>query len=177
MTSNMVSKLSSYLVKGAHVLDLGAGTGEYSEYLAALGMKVSAVDLLPRNKRLSKRIQWSQTDIRKWLVSSRETFDAALLRNVIQYYSSIEVVDGILQPLERLIKPQGLIAVQTFHEPPEPNFSKEFNFASYWHVQSFQEALPCCKSVFAQEFAEISHDRARTPRRFFITQVILRKVV
>lgn len=93
-------------LRGKRVLDVGAGTGENSLVLAALGAKVTAVDISPRSLEIlrkgaelsgvSERIETICQPLEEW--HPQETFDIiwvdAFLHHVL---SNLEFVLGQLQ--------------------------------------------------------------------------------
>lgn len=52
---NTMRYIEKYLVAGAKILEIGAGTGRYSVALADMGYTVDAVELVPHNIKIMKR--------------------------------------------------------------------------------------------------------------------------
>lgn len=102
---------------GKRVLDVGAGTGENSLVLAALGAKVTAVDISPRSlevlqKRaelsgLSGQIETICTPLEE--LCSRESFDLIWVEAFLHHVLSN--LDFVLGQLKSLAGPRGRVVI------------------------------------------------------------------
>lgn len=120
----MSRALTAYLSdKPRKILELGAGSGVYTEFLAQMGHEVVALEPTQslvsqnqkriRSKKLEDRVSWVQADARDLSSSlneeqKRDQFDVVL--NMGPFYHLIEKVDreGLMKESMGLLKPEGL---------------------------------------------------------------------
>ena len=166
------NKFSELLKPGLTVLDLGAGSGRHAKYMAKNGLNVVAVDRAANDPHVPN-ITWHTMEIQNWLSSipSDEKYDAILMRNIIQFFSSEYIKDTLLPTLLSHLKPDGIVAIETFFRDPEPAFPKRFN--SYWTVEDLKDLFPQWKVIFATESAEDRSDLHGTGRKFYLTDIIV----
>lgn len=95
------------------LLDLACGTGTAALAFARLGIQVTGVDLsdemldVARKKRLGKRVNWQQGDMRKLQLS--ESFDAAIcLYDSLNYLLSPSEFEATILGVARHLRPGGL---------------------------------------------------------------------
>jgi len=110
--------IEMYLKPGMRVLEIGAGTGEYSLYLARKGYIVDAVELVPRNIEVFEKRVTSNDAIRIFEGNamnlsflSSEEYDLTLL--IGPMYHLFEEVDkrAALSEAVRVTKKKGLLFV------------------------------------------------------------------
>ena len=104
-----VDMLAYALPKGAKVLDLGCGPGQFSKYLAEKGFAVEGVDISDEMLAIARakvpNVQFKKMDMRK-LDFAEHTFDG-----VLAAYSTIHIptseLPGVLSEIKRVLKPTG----------------------------------------------------------------------
>jgi tellurite methyltransferase len=109
---------------GIHALDLGAGGGRNSLFLAAEGCRVTAVDssavrireLRGAAARSGLGINCVQTDVRA--TPGRGTVDMALMLGVLHYLSSSEAA-GLVREMQSRTAPGGVHLITRAERPPE----------------------------------------------------------
>src|SRR5262245_15562494 len=85
MHAQAASLFQQYIPPGARVLDVGAGSGAFSQRLTDIGYAVTALDVDP-NKWLPRDIPFVQLDIDAGIAASvRDSFDAACCLEVIEH--------------------------------------------------------------------------------------------
>lgn len=102
-------------IKAKTILDVGAGTGRYSEYFFNLGYKVFAIEYVKHNLRtLQQRlpsIQAFQGDARNLKKFNDESFDITLLLGPMYHLFSVEDKIQALREAKRVTKKNGYIFV------------------------------------------------------------------
>ena len=100
--------------KNLNIIDIGAGTGRYSEYLANLGHNVTAVELVNKNvseiKKKSDKIIAKQGNALN-LKFKDETFDIALLFGPVYHLFSYEDKLKAILEAKRVVKKGGYILI------------------------------------------------------------------
>ena len=101
--------------KDPKILDLGAGTGRYSGYLASLGYDVTAVELLKHNYKhivlnypLVKAFLGNALDLSKF---SDESFDLIIMFGPIYHLNSFDEKVKALNEAKRILKKDGLLFI------------------------------------------------------------------
>ncbi len=100
--------------KNLKIIDIGAGTGRYSEYLANLGHSVTAVELVNKNvseiKKKSDKIIAKQGNALN-LKFKDESFDIALLFGPVYHLFSYEDKLKAIIEAKRVVKKGGYILI------------------------------------------------------------------
>lgn len=156
------------------ILDLGAGPGRHSALFVGAGHRVTAVDRQPAPEGLAG-VKWIAEDIREWVERDDETqiLDAVFCRNVIQFLDAEFVVEKLLPRLAEMLRPGGVIAIQTFYQAPEPPFAAPF--AAYWRTADLLGCLAGWTVCHVAEHPAVTPDMRGQVRKFFLTEVIARK--
>lgn len=95
---------------GASVLDVGAGAGAFSQRLADLGFRVTALDVDPE-KWVPKEIPFVQLNIDTGIAASvPQVFDAACCLEVVEH---VENPWNLLREIHRVVKPGGYLLLST----------------------------------------------------------------
>ncbi len=108
--------IEKYVKPGAKILDVGAGTGEYSFYFARKGYKVSAVELADANIDVFRQkmkdsdvielVQGNALDLSQY---EEHSFDAVLLFGPLYHLHSDEKKKQCIREAKRVCKPEGKI--------------------------------------------------------------------
>jgi SAM-dependent methyltransferase len=120
------------LVPGAHVLDVGAGSGGAALTLAQMGYKVTAIDAsLEMCRRIAARAQGLPIDARAMdgqeLSLPDASFDAAISVFGVSLFPEAA---RSLAEMRRVVKPGGRVAVVTWTEPQEYELAAEIRIAA-----------------------------------------------
>ncbi|MBU0955469.1 MAG: class I SAM-dependent methyltransferase [Spirochaetes bacterium] len=111
--------ISRYLKPGSKILDLGAGTGAYSLYLAKAGHSLSAVDLVEKHvlsirQKIAEQpdldilaLQGTALDLSAFAAGS---FDLVLCLGPLYHLDSRQSQQRCLEEIRRVCKPDGHIA-------------------------------------------------------------------
>lgn len=109
--------IEKYLKEGMHILDVGAGTGQYSLYYANLGYQVSSVELVQKNIEIlnskitdKMNIDVKQGDARDLSMYEDEMFDFVLCFGPLYHLGSDEDKKQCMKECLRVLKPGGIIA-------------------------------------------------------------------
>lgn len=107
------------LPPGAHVLELGCGTGAMTQLMLARGLVVTAVDLsrpmLARARRRARGARFLRRDVLAF--NGGGTFDAALLSFVLHEMDAA-TRRAALHSARRALRPGGRVGVLEFARPP-----------------------------------------------------------
>ncbi|MGX7108657.1 class I SAM-dependent methyltransferase [Facklamia miroungae] len=110
--------IEDYLKPNAKILEIGAGTGQYSLYLSRKGYDVTAVELVQKNIDVLKSKLTAEDNLRieqgnalKLDFLLDETYDLILLLGPMYHlYSQTDRIQALEQAKKRL-KPQGIMMV------------------------------------------------------------------
>lgn len=115
-------RIQSYIGKGGHVFDFGAGTGDFLKYMKAHGFSVTGFEPNPtaRKNALAKGIKLGET-----LENIRDSFDAITLWHVLEHVYDL---DQTLGWLSEHLKSTGYLFVAV------PNFQSydAHYYKSFW---------------------------------------------
>ncbi|MBE5759615.1 MAG: class I SAM-dependent methyltransferase [Clostridiales bacterium] len=108
--------IEKYLQQGMKMLDIGAGSGEYSRYFADKGVAVTAVELSEKNIRdfrekitENMRIELMQGNALDLSVFTDESFDVVLLMGPLYHLKSKEDQQKCIREALRVLKKGGVI--------------------------------------------------------------------
>ena len=105
-------------MNGTRVLDLGCGTGRHLVYFAVEGFEVYGLDAAPEGIKIAK--QWlEERNLNGELVIHRmeagfpyqDSFFDAIISIQAMHHNKFETIKFIVQEMERVIKPGGLIFI------------------------------------------------------------------
>lgn len=108
--------MNKYLKKDMAILDVAAGTGAYALYFAALGMKVTALDLTPSYIEILKKKAADQNlSIRSFVNDARDlsifedaSFDCVFCMGPIYHLPKEADREKVMRESLRVLKPGGL---------------------------------------------------------------------
>ena len=170
------SRCSSNIRHRTHGVELGAGDGRWANALIEMRrIRILAVDVLPKPKKLRHEITWVQMDVRDWLrrLDPFIQFDFITSFNLIHFLPREYVLRELLPELAVHVRPGGFMATRTFYRKPDPE-PKENGYRSLYTPGDIVAALP---NRWRVSRAYRDQDRARTPsdtvkRNWFITDVL-----
>lgn len=123
-----------YVSRGAHVLDVGAGAGAFSQRLADMGYAVTALDVDPE-KWLPKEFPFLKLDIDAGIAGSvNGSFDAVCCLEVIEH---VENSWNLLREIYAVLKPGGRLILST---PNITSFVSRLAFLRTGQFHQFSEA-------------------------------------
>lgn len=166
----------SLIHPGDTVLDLGAGKGIHALKMAEKGATVITLEKNRMEDHVhSQSIHWQFQNIRDWVKENKEKklYDLILMRNLVQFCDKEWAMNALFPVLEEILKQGGVLGIETFFKPPEPPFPKLHH--SYWTTDELQDAFSNLEMLFSQTTEEERKDQSGTPRKFFISNVILKK--
>jgi len=102
---------------GLRILDVGCGGGFLANPMAALGHRVTGIDLAPASLVVARRHDGSRTAIflamdARQLAFPDETFDAVCMMDFLEHVADKEAV---IREASRVLKPGGLLFFHTFN--------------------------------------------------------------
>jgi 2-polyprenyl-6-hydroxyphenyl methylase/3-demethylubiquinone-9 3-methyltransferase len=110
---------SAQPLSGLKVLDIGCGGGILSESVAALGARVTGIDVTEKNLHVCRiHAQWSGVEIDyrlatvEALAAGDERFDLVLNMEVVEH---VEQLPEFLAQCARLVRPGGVMVVATIN--------------------------------------------------------------
>jgi ubiquinone/menaquinone biosynthesis C-methylase UbiE len=108
--------ISRYLEPGMKVIEIGAGTGRYSQAIASMGYFVEAVELFPRNIEIfrenlkpGQKINITQGNALDLSAFADDTFDLALLLGPLYHLYCEEDKRQTVSEALRVTKPGGIV--------------------------------------------------------------------
>ena len=100
--------------KGDYILDVGCGTGRYTNIFSQCGSKLVGIDfsrsMLKIAKNRVKKADFKQVDITKKFPFPSKTFDKMICSLVI---SHIKNISPVLKEMKRVLKDEGFIILTT----------------------------------------------------------------
>ena len=108
-----IKYIEKYLKKGNNIIDIGAGTGKYSEYFKNKGYDVTAVELVKHNLRIieSKNIKSYQGNALDLSRFKDNSFDITILFGPMYHLISMEDKIKALSEAKRITKNNGYIFI------------------------------------------------------------------
>ena len=107
------NELIKVLPKRSSILDLGCGSGETAEFLAAKGYNVTGIDLnievITQNKLKTKSVNYILGDITNSLPFSSQNFDAIVLSFLLVNIIPQKIRESLISELTRILKPNAYI--------------------------------------------------------------------
>jgi ubiquinone/menaquinone biosynthesis C-methylase UbiE len=127
------------LQKNCVALEIGCGTGRFSEYLSEIGCDIYATDLTPAMLRQARSIRHSRKI--NWIGASAEhlpftdgSFDLVIALKVLPHVPDLPLA---IAEIKRVMK-RGGIAILEFYNPLSlGSVTRRFRFFTQWH-QPFQ---------------------------------------
>ena len=167
-------RVIEYFKPGHKVLDLGAGNGWFARKAVERGAIVTAVDLKDAPQELSG-IRWIKQDVVSFVANwpTQESYDIIFSRNLIQFLSGEWVKKSFFPNVLEHLSKNGMLALQTFFQDPEPSFERPL--ISRYAAEVLQENLSSLKIIHIRQFKENALDMKGTPRTFYITNCIAQK--
>jgi|GEM_PF-1268639 len=131
----VAAHLLKCLKPGAHLLELGSGSGALSLRLAELGFRVTAVDYVAENFRAShENIDFMQADLNADLLEANlETYDAVVAVEIIEH---LENTRHFTRLLKSALKPGGFLMITT------PNINSPKSAMTFLLTGRFDLFLP-----------------------------------
>jgi 2-polyprenyl-3-methyl-5-hydroxy-6-metoxy-1,4-benzoquinol methylase len=159
---------------GSKVLDLGAGEGIYTQMFLDQGASVTAVDTRPPAFDDAKLIVKKMTVEDFCRVEETGRYNLVFARNVIQFLDKNWVFENLFPWLEDHLEPDGVIAIETFYQDPEPPF--DHPMSSLYRLDELNAYFISWQELRAREYEHVGFDLAGQTRKFFISSLIARKV-
>ncbi|MEK7584489.1 MAG: methyltransferase domain-containing protein [Patescibacteria group bacterium] len=159
--------------RGDTVLDLGTGSGEFSQMFADRGARVTAVDVrMPDD--LDDAIVPKKMSVQDFIAETKdEQYDEIFLRNIIQFLDKQWVLDSLVPWLQDHVRAGGVVGIQTFYEEPRPPFDHPRK--SLYSLEELAVAFPTWPELYREEREREGPDMEGNIRRFFIASLIVKK--
>lgn len=115
-----IEKLNSIIKSGDKIIELGAGTGNYSFYYNDKGHEVVALDIVPKHVEIiEQKIKEKNSEkIKTYLGSaidlsefSDESFDVVLCLGPMYHLTSVEDQRSCIMESRRILKKDGVLAI------------------------------------------------------------------
>lgn len=174
-----VKYIEKYLMPGAKILDIGAGTGEYSLYFSRQGYAVSALELADSNieafrKKLTPedKIDLAQGNALNLSQYPDDSFDIVLLFGPLYHLHSETDQLRCIQEAKRVCKPGGklflafisndMVILTMFHEHPD------YFVNGYYNKKTFRcddfpfvfHTLDACRALLHKGEVKVLHEVA-----------------
>ncbi len=149
-----------FLPKGAKVLDVGSGPGQFSQYLQQQGLLVTGIDLSEKMIEIAQQkvptVPFQNMDMRR-LDFPNDSYDGLLVAYSLIHIPTVEVT-STLKGFFRVLKPGGYIlfitqkgeADQIINEPFDPTQKMFVNFFTKERLRTILEQVEF-EVVFQEE--------------------------
>lgn len=111
--------LTEYLSPRSNLLEVGAGAGHYTSFLAEAGHHVSVIELVPelnlqnqnqiQQKKLTDRVEFFTGDARVLADQIKEQFDGILLMGPLYHLTEAQDRKHLMKKMSALLKPGGVM--------------------------------------------------------------------
>jgi 2-polyprenyl-3-methyl-5-hydroxy-6-metoxy-1,4-benzoquinol methylase len=158
---------------GHHVLDLGAGQGNFTQMFVERGARVTAVDIrLPKLQDTS--IISEKTSIEEFCASEQSgQYDRIFARNVLQFLDKPWVFKTLFPWMEEHITVQGIIGIETFYQDPEPPF--EHVMRSLYPLKELTAHFMSWTELYVRDYCHSGLDMSGQIRKFFLSSLIVKR--
>jgi len=147
------------LPRGARVLDVGCGRGEFCVFFASLGYSPTGTDISSQAVEFARRqhpgIAFEACPVEALLPSQAGAFDAVFSSEVIEHLFD---VGTFLESIHQLLKPGGLLVLTTPYHGLVKNITIDLmNYAGHYnplgqHIRFFdKQSLSMCLTRFEFE--------------------------
>ena len=161
----------SYVKKGDTILDVGAGMGIYSQMFVDKGALVTAVDIkVPED--LGGSIVCKKMSVEEYVAREQGVrFDMVFMRNILQFLDKQWTFETLFPWLEEHLNKNGMIGIETFYREPEPAFP----IRSVYTTHELVEQFVTWQDLYLEQYEYTAPDMRGISRRFFISDVIVRR--
>ena len=170
---NFTKTFLDYIKPGHKVLDFGAGEGNFTQMFLDRGAIVTAIDIRPPtfsdNKLIIKKMKIEDF----CLGNNDEKYDFIFARNVIQFIDKNFVFETLFPWIEKNLVPQGIVAIETFYQDPEPPFNHPM--VSLYALEELISYFMTWKEIDAKEYDHMGLDMSGQTRKFFVSSLIAQK--
>lgn len=142
----LLKKHLASLPKGARIIDVGCGRGEFCEFFRQMGLAAEGIDLSENVIRYARQkhpeITFHQGEVQTLLPANAKLFDAAFTSEVIEHLFDVE---GYLKCVNQLLKPGGTLVVTTpYHGWLKNMVVDTFNYTKHYdpvgqHIRFFNK--------------------------------------
>ncbi|MBU1032686.1 MAG: class I SAM-dependent methyltransferase [Patescibacteria group bacterium] len=160
---------------GIKVLDLGAGQGIHACWMARKGARVVAVDK-KKPPTDTAGVRWIQSSIEEWYeqMPDQVQYDAILAKNVLQFLRRDWVIKQLLPELVSRLKPNGVLALETFYQSPEPVF-EWLSETSHYTLEDLSPFFFNWKVLAKRQEPKKMRGIDGKRRKFFLTGLIVQR--
>lgn len=171
--SKFVNIFIENIEPGHKVLDLGAGSGEYSQMFAEKGAQVTAVDSkLP--DFLDNSIISHKMSIEDFISEDDSQYDLVFMRNLIQFLDKQWVFESLFPWIEKHLNKDGIIGIATFYKDPVPPF--DHSMRSLYTLDELSQHFLKWQEIFKEQREHDGPDLSGKTRHFFINDLIVKKI-
>lgn len=153
------------------VLDLGSGDGRFARMFSERGAHVTAVDREPMPEM--KGVSFVHGLIQDFIETNSDQYDMIFMRNCIQFMKSSWVFSTLLPFTLSHTKPNGIVAVKTFYQEPDPPFERPL--ASLYTLSKLKNAFNDWTTVLEFEGQLTLNDRKGTERLFSVVDLVVQR--
>ncbi len=130
----------------SHLLELGCGTGHWTQFLSDMGFRITAVDnseamLKNARKKNIQNVQFLLADATR-LPFSEKSFSAIVSVTMLEF---IKDIDRVLDEIDRVLKPEGTIVLGCLNALSElgkiKNSDPVFKHARFFTLEEANEIL------------------------------------
>ena len=173
MNQDFTKTFLNLLKSNHHVLDLGAGEGNFSRMFLERGAVVTAVD-----SRIPKQDEENFNAVRMKIedfcnTPNTEKYDRFFLRNVIQFLDKSWVFEILFPWIENHSSNNAVIAIETFYQDPAPPF--EHPMRSLYSLEVLTLHFMTWVEHFARQYSHVGLDMGGQTRTFFVSSLIVQK--
>ncbi len=175
-------------IKSGNILDLGAGEGKNSIYLAELGFKVTAVEISQYaignfnkrvetlNETVKTKLEMIHQDVLTFETASK--YDVVIAYGLLHCLPSIEAVETLAKKIKKWVKPNGIIVIVAFNDElmvPDVQNYLEPTLLPKSYFESMFSGFEILK--YENDIITETHPTSKIEHRHSLTRMIVRKKI
>jgi tellurite methyltransferase len=174
------------LVKEGSVLDLGAGEGKNSIYLATLGYKVTGVEISKyaignfkirmeeTPETVSRNVEMIHQDV--LLFETKSRYDIIIAYGLLHCLPSIESVKQLTEKIIKWVKPNGIVVIVAFNNDLRVPSVQDYLEPTLLPKETFKNLFPGFTVLkYENDIITETHPTSNIEHKHSLTRMIVKK--